>query len=180
MRLFDDFLPALIFLIVYKLSNIYWGTFALIVASALQVIYMQIRYKKVQPVYWFSFWLILIFGTATILFRDPRFLQWKVSIISWIMGASFLISYLFKRTLIEMIFASNMAVPIPLLILRRLNFIWALFFLFLGTLNIYIAYHCSLNTWVNFKVFGIFGLTIAFVILQTLYLMYLIKNLNKQ
>ncbi len=179
MRFLDDFFPALLFFIVYKFYGIYWGTFALIIASGIQVLYMQLRYKKVQPIYWISFLLILIFGGATILFRDPKFLQWKVSIINWLMGCAFLLSHLFKRTLIELLISRNQPVPLPFIILRKLNFIWAMFFLFLGTLNIYIAYHFSMDLWVDFKVFGIFGLTILFIILQTAYLMYLMKKIRK-
>ena len=179
MRFLDDFFPALVFFISYKFYGIYWATFALIIASALQVLYMQLRYKKVQPIYWISFLLILVFGGATILFRDARFLQWKVSIINWLMGAAFLLSHLFKRTLIELLISANQKVPLPLIILRKLNFIWGIFFLFLGTLNIYIAYHYTMSTWVDFKDFGIFGLTILFVVLQTIYLMYLMKKFRQ-
>lgn len=179
MRFLDDFFPALIFFIAYKIYGIYWGTFALIIGSGLQVLYMQLRYKKVQPIYWISFLLILIFGGATILFRDARFLQWKVSIINWVMGAAFLLSHFFKRTLIELLISAKQKVPLPLVVLRKLNFVWALFFLFLGTLNIYIAYHYSMNAWVDFKVFGIFGLTILFVVLQTVYLMFLMKKFRQ-
>lgn len=179
MRFLDDFFPAIIFFIIYKLYGIYWGTFSLIIASALQVVYMQIRYKKVQAIYWFSFLLILIFGGATILFRDPLFLQWKVSIINWLMGVAFLFSHFFRRTLIELLITAKQEVPLPLMILRKLNFIWAIFFLFLGTINIYVAYHYSMDAWVDFKVFGIFGLTILFIVFQTLYLMYLVKKLRQ-
>ncbi len=180
MRFLDDFFPALVFFVVYKMFDIYWATFALIVGCGVQVLYMQLRYKKVQPIYWISFLLILVFGGATIMFRDPRFLEWKVSIINWVMGLAFLMSHLFKRTLIELLIQSKQQPSLPLLILRKLNFIWALFFLFLGTLNLYIAYHYSTSTWVNFKVFGIFGLTILFIIFQTIYLLILVKkNLHK-
>lgn len=180
MRFLDDFLPFLFFFITYHLFGIYWATFVLIVGCGLQILYMQFRDKKVQPIYWISFWLVLIFGGATILFRDPRFLQWKVSIINWLMGSAFLLSHFLRRTLIEILIQSKQKVTLPLLILRKLNGMWGAFFLFLGTVNIYIAYHCSMNTWVNFKVFGVFGLTILFLILQTLYLMHsLKKNLRK-
>ncbi len=178
MRFLDDFFPALLFFIAYKLYGIYWGTFVLIVACGVQVLYMQLRYKKVQPIYWISFILVLVFGGATIFFRDPKFLQWKVSIINWVMGGAFLLSHFFKRTLIELLMTRNQPIPLPLIIMRKLNFIWAIFFLFLGTLNLYVAYHYSMTAWVDFKVFGMFGLTLLFIVLQTVYLMYLIKKMR--
>ncbi len=176
MRILDDFLPALLFFIVYKIWGIYWGTFALIVASALQILYFQLRDKHVKPMYWITFVIILLFGGATILFHDAMFLKWKVSIVNWAMGVAFLGSHLFKRCLLEIFVAQPEQHRFPTGALRKLNFIWALFFLVIGTLNIYIAYHYSTSVWVDFKVFGLFGLTILFLLLQSLYLVYLMKR----
>jgi intracellular septation protein len=175
MQFFNDLFPVIAFFIVYKVWGSYWGTFALIVASAIQLILMQIKQGFVKPMYWVSFLLILIFGGLTIFFRDPMFLKWKVSIINWLMGAAFLVSHFFKRTVLEIFVKQTDSTPLPVDVLRRINSLWGYFFLFLGTLNLYIAYHYSTNTWVNFKVFGIFGLTIIFVVLQTFYLLHLIK-----
>jgi len=47
---------------------------------------------------------------------------------------------------------------------------WGYYFIMMGTINIFVAYHYSTNVWVNFKVFGMFGLTVIFVIIQTVYL----------
>ncbi len=52
----------------------------------------------------------------------------------------------------------------------KLNHAWALFFFFMGVLNIYVAYTFSEDIWVNFKLFGGIGLLIAFVIAQGLWL----------
>jgi intracellular septation protein len=59
-------------------------------------------------------------------------------------------------------------VPAP--VWRKLNWAWTLFFLAMGILNLYVAYNYSENTWVNFKLFGMMGLTIAFVFMQAFYL----------
>ncbi len=176
MQMFNDLFPVVIFFIVYKIWGLYWGTFALIVASAIQILIMQIRQGFVKPIYWFSFVLILIFGGLTIFLHDPMFLKWKVSIINWLMGAAFLLSHFCKRTVLEIFVKQADTTPLPVDILRKINSLWGGFFLFLGTLNIYIAYHYSTNTWVNFKVFGMFGLTLVFVLLQSAYLYYLINS----
>lgn len=47
---------------------------------------------------------------------------------------------------------------------------WVVYFLALGFINIYVVYHFSTNAWVNFKLFGVLGLTIIFVIIQGVYL----------
>jgi intracellular septation protein len=52
----------------------------------------------------------------------------------------------------------------------KLNTIWAIFFIVLGFVNLYVAYSFSTEIWVNFKLFGLLGLTFAFVIGQAFYL----------
>ena len=47
---------------------------------------------------------------------------------------------------------------------------WAGFFLLSGAANIYVAYNFSEGVWVNFKLFGLLGMTVAFVLLQAFWL----------
>jgi len=52
----------------------------------------------------------------------------------------------------------------------RLNAAWSLFFIASGILNLYVAFNYPEATWVNFKLFGLLGLTMVFVVLQALYM----------
>ena len=49
---------------------------------------------------------------------------------------------------------------------KRLNVAWAVFFLACGALNLYVAYDFPEATWVNFKLFGLTGLTLCFALAQ--------------
>ena len=40
----------------------------------------------------------------------------------------------------------------------------------MGVLNLYVAYTFATSTWVNFKVFGVTGLMLVFMLAQGLYL----------
>jgi intracellular septation protein len=51
----------------------------------------------------------------------------------------------------------------------RLNIAWALLFLALGFLNLYVAYNYSQDIWVDFKLFGITGIMFLFIVLQTVF-----------
>jgi intracellular septation protein len=62
------------------------------------------------------------------------------------------------------------AVQLPDPVWARLNLSWVAFFLLLGLANLYVVYHFDTATWVNFKLFGLLGLTLAFVLGQGLYL----------
>jgi len=61
-------------------------------------------------------------------------------------------------------------VILPEAIWTRLAIAWGVFFLFMGTLNLWVAYHFSTEAWVNFKLFGGMGLILAFVLGQALWL----------
>ena len=52
----------------------------------------------------------------------------------------------------------------PESIWNKLNLAWAIFFATCGLLNWYVAFNFSLETWVNFKVFGLTALTFVFAI----------------
>ena len=58
----------------------------------------------------------------------------------------------------------------------RLNLGWIAFFLVAGALNLYVVYNYDTDTWVNFKLFGLLGLTLAFIALQGFYLVHHIQD----
>ena len=44
------------------------------------------------------------------------------------------------------------------------------FFLLVGAVNLYVAYSFSEAFWVKFKLFGMLGMTIVFVVIQSIWL----------
>jgi intracellular septation protein len=40
----------------------------------------------------------------------------------------------------------------------------------MGALNLFVAYTFAENIWVNFKLFGMLGLTLLFVVVQAVYM----------
>jgi len=158
-----EYLPLIIFFIFYKFGDIYWATGSLIVTSALQILYYLIRRQPVPKRNWIFFGLIAVFGGLTIFFHDDAFLKWKVTIINSIFGITLLISEkFFNKNWIKEMLGEGLTLPDN--IWKKLNFAWAIFFVSCGALNIYIAYNFALETWVNFKVFGLMGLTFTFAI----------------
>jgi intracellular septation protein len=97
------------------------------------------------------------------------FIKWKPTVVNWLFGLVFLGSQFFgQRTLIERMMGHAIAAPSP--VWSRLNWAWTLFFVFMGLLNLYVAFNFSEDTWVNFKLFGMMGLTLVFVFAQAFYL----------
>lgn len=168
-KLFFDFFPLIIFFVGFKLYNIYVATGALMVASTIQIGYEYTRYRKVELMHVITLVLVLVFGGMTIYFHNDRFIQWKVTILNWLFAVVFLASQWFmKKPIIRLLMEKTIALPKK--VWTRLNVAWILYFLILGGLNLYVAYYFSLNTWVNFKLFGLMGCTIVFVVGQSFYL----------
>jgi intracellular septation protein len=169
MQLLFDFLPVIAFFVAYKLADIYVATGVMIVAVVLQTAVQWIRHRKVSSMALISGALVLVFGSLTLIVHDKAFIQWKVTVVNWLFAAAFLATQYFgERTLIERMMGENVQLERELW--RKLNVAWALFFLLLGTINLYVARNFSEAVWVDFKMFGVIGLTLVFALGQGLWL----------
>ncbi|WP_019027903.1 septation protein A [Colwellia piezophila] len=163
MQLFLEYFPLVIFFIVNSLAGIYWATGSLIIAAFLQIIYYKIKKKKIPAKQWIFFGLIVVFGGLTIYLQNDAFLKWKVTIINTFFAGALIVSNsFFNKNIIKEFLGESLKLPEN--IWSRLNFAWAMFFLFCAGLNYYVAFNFDLDTWVNFKVFGLTGLMFVFSI----------------
>ena len=169
MKLLYDFFPILLFFIAYKLFDIYVATAVAIAATFLQIAISWFKTHTVATMQWVTLAVIILFGGLTLYLHDEQFIKWKPTVINWLFGAAFLFSHLFgEQTAIERMLASNLTLPKP--VWQRLNLLWVCFFLLMGGINLYVMSHFDRDTWVNFKLFGMLGLTMVFIVLQSLYL----------
>ena len=84
-------------------------------------------------------------------------------------AAAFLGSrYIGQKTLTERVMGQ--AIELEPLMWRQLNLMWVGNFAFLGAANLYVVYNFDEATWVNFKLFGMFGLTLVIVLIQVLWI----------
>jgi intracellular septation protein len=168
-KLLADWLPIILFFVAYKLADLYVATAVAIVASALLMGWMRIRGLPIDKMQWLSLGLIVVFGGATLLLQDERFIKLKPSLLYGLFGLGLLIPQLFMGTrLIEKLLADK--VQLPDAAWARLNAAWGLFFLFMAGLNLYVAAAFSTDTWVDFKLFGTIGLMLIFVLAQGVYI----------
>lgn len=145
------------------------ATLVVIIATLAQVLYLALRGKKIDMMLWVSLGLVVVLGGATVWFHNKTFIMWKPTLLYWVMGASFAISqWGFGKNLLAVLLRDQ--IELPGFVWRRLNIAWVTFFALMGVLNLWVAYHFSTDTWVNFKAFGGTGLMIAFTIGQGLYL----------
>jgi len=169
MKFLFDFFPILLFFAAYKYADIYVATAVAIAASIVQVAYNWIKHRRVETMQWITLGLIVVFGGATLYLKDEMFIKWKPTVLNWMFALAFLGSqYIGKKNLVERMLTTNISLPPD--VWTRLNWSWVTFFVFLGCANLYVVYNFDTDIWVNFKLFGMMGLTIAFVLLQAVFL----------
>ncbi len=169
MKFLFDFFPILLFFAAYKLYDIYVATAVAIVAAAVQTAVFWFRHRRFERMHLVTFGLLLVFGGLTIALHDPVFIKWKPTVINWLFAVVFLGSHwIGEKPLVERMMSHAIRAPRP--VWMRLSWMWILFFALVGILNLYVAFNFAEETWVNFKLFGILGITFAFVIAQAFYL----------
>ena len=192
MKLLIDFLPIVIFFIVYKFAPecidsispllnaeqiqqltdmpaIILATAVLIPATMLQILYTKISTGKVETMHLVTLALVVIMGGATVILQDKTFIQWKPTVVNWLFAAAFFGSqFIGEKTILQRMMGQNLNLPAPAW--QKLNYAWVAFFTFSGIANLYVAYNFSEDIWVNFKLFGLLGLTFVFIIAQSFYL----------
>ncbi|MCX7126184.1 MAG: septation protein A, partial [Gammaproteobacteria bacterium] len=169
MKLLFDYFPIICFFIAFKFWGVYIATAVTMGACVLQNLIYWLIHRRFEKLHVITLVSVLILGSFTLILHKAIFIQWKPSIIYWIFGLVLLFSQFFsKKNLLTRMLGDKIILPKKAW--DNLSIAWSVFFIFLGFLNVYVIYHYSLNAWVNFKLFGTLGLTLAFAIAQTIYM----------
>lgn len=168
MKFLFDLFPVILFFVAFQVWDIYVATGAAIAATVVQIGWLALRGRRIEPMLWASLGIIVVFGGLTLLLRDKTFIQWKPSVLYWLFGAVLAGAALSGRNLIRSMMSQQ--IQLPAAVWARLNWSWVGFFACMGVANLYVAYNFSESAWVNFKLFGGMGLMIAFVLVQAAYL----------
>lgn len=133
-----------------------------IAASIFQIGYLLISRKKIDAMLWISFIIISVFGSATIYFQSDVFIKWKPTIIYWCYAGAFLLGqYVFKKNLLKALLGSQLTMPED--VWNKLGLAWVVFFIAMGALNLYVAFHYSQSAWVSFKLYSIAALPLFLI-----------------
>ena len=179
MKQFFEFIPLIIFFIVYKMVDIYAATGSLIVTTGALLAYNYFKNGKVEKMHVITFLMVFVFGTLTLILQDDAFIKWKVTVIYALFSIALLVSqFVMKKPIIKQMLGKEITLPDK--VWGNLNIAWAFFFLLLGLLNIYVAFSLPQEVWVNFKVFGLLGATLGFTVLSGLYIYKYLPNEDKK
>ncbi|MFV0283133.1 MAG: septation protein A [Castellaniella sp.] len=168
--LFDLF-PLILFFLAFRFADIYVATGAAMAAAVLQILWLRLTGRAIEPMHWINLTVIVVFGGATLLFHDDTFIKWKPTVLYWLFAAILVGARLFTgRNLMRHLMGEKITMPDRAW--NRLNDSWAGFFIASGALNLYVAFsgRFTESQWVNFKVFGLMILLVLFVVVQSLWL----------
>jgi len=129
-----DFLPIVLFFVVYKNYGIYPAIYSMIAATALQILFTKISTGKYEKSHLITFALLVIFGGITLAFNDPAFIMWKVSVL-YVVFALVLIGsiYFGEKTLLQRMLGKE--ISIPKITWKNVTWLWGSGFLVIAAIN---------------------------------------------
>jgi intracellular septation protein len=175
MKTLLEYAPWIIFGLVYKFGGgLYPATAALMGAMTLLLALFWVQQRSVPQMHLALTLMVLVFGAATLILRDVRFLQWKASVIYWLLGLIVAGSvWVGKKTLLERMMGSGLpeGATVPAASWRSMSLLTGAFYIALGGLNLWVALTRSEADWVTFKVWIAFPLALVFIIGVVFYLL---------
>jgi intracellular septation protein len=174
-----EFAPLVAFFVAYRVSGLYVATAVLMAAMAILLIVDYIRLRRIPGMHLLSAVLVFLFGTATLVLHDIRFIQWKPTLFFWLAALAFLGSqWIGKQTFTQRLMSAALGRDAPGdqerrvadSTWKRLNILWVVFYALLGALNLFVAFNFSEHTWVSFKVIGLPLVNLLFVGAQVAWL----------
>src|SRR5256885_12603460 len=109
MKFLCDLLAVVLFFAAFKLWDIYVATAVAIAATFVQVGWLKLARRRVEPMLWASLGIIAVFGGATLLLQDETFIKWKPTVLYWLLGAVLAgAALLFRRNLIRSMLSEQM------------------------------------------------------------------------
>ena len=134
LKLIIDFLPIVLFFIVYKNYGIYPAIYSMIAATAVQILFTKISTGKYEKSHLITFALLVIFGGITLAFNDPAFIMWKVSVL-YVIFALVLIGSIFigEKTLLHRMLGKEISAPYEAW--KNVTWLWGVGFLVIAGIN---------------------------------------------
>lgn len=164
LRFVLDFSPLVVFFAIYKLTGLLPATATLIVFTLISLAITYALEKRIAVMPLISGIVITVMGALTLLLHDETFIKIKPTVVNLLFAAILLGGLYCRKSLFKYVLGHAMQLQDEGW--RQLSWRWGLFFMFLALLNEIVWRNFSTDFWVDFKVFGMFSLTMLFTLLQ--------------
>jgi intracellular septation protein len=169
-----ELMPLVAFFVAYSAGGIYVATAVLMGSMALLLLVDYVRTRKIPTMHAISTVLVFLFGAATLILHNQRFIQWKPTVFFWLLSVALLGSmWIGKQPLVQRLLSRALEGQVQVSdgTWRRLNMLWVVFYAVLGVANLLVAFNTSEATWVKFKVIGLTAATLVFTAVQVAWLL---------
>lgn len=172
-----EIVPIALFFIVYQMDGntvelgewqhqfdgIFSATAVLMIATFAQFVISCAMERQFDKRAAWILVAVVVFGGATLLYRNEAFIQWKPTVFNWVLALVFLGSqFIGQKNLMERTLGSQIHLPKP--VWRTLNLVWVANFFVVGTLNLVVAYNFSEAFWVDYKLYSAIGFTLLLMV----------------
>jgi intracellular septation protein len=166
MKQLFEFFPLIVFFVVYYKSDkdLYLSITAVIIATLISLVALYIKERKISTMMLVSTVILIVFGGLSIFLKNDIFFKMKPTIINALFAIILIGSTFLNKPVLKLLLNSSMKLTDQGWSL--MNKLWSGFFIFLALLNEIVWRTQTTDVWVNFKVFGIMGITIVFTIIQ--------------
>ena len=157
MQFLFELAPVIAFVVAYVLGGIYVATATIMVAMAVMLLVDYLRTKRISTMHGLSAVLVFVFGAATLILHDKRFIQWKPTVFYWLVSVCLFGSmWIGQQPLLQRLMSAALEGQGPLQVSdrrwRAANLVCAAFYLLLGIANLVVAFNTSEATWVKSKI----------------------------
>jgi intracellular septation protein len=160
-----DYGPLAVFFASYLAFGLMAATAALIAVSLVALLLAWLLERRVPLVPLITAAIVAVFGGLTLWLQDETFIKMKPTIVQALFAVVLLGGVAFGRPLLKPLLGAVMP-PMSERAWRQFTLRYALFFLAMAGLNELVWRTQSTDFWVTFKVFGLPGLTILFILAQ--------------
>jgi len=160
-----DYGPLAIFFVMYLAAGLMAATAAIVAASLVAFALAWMLQRRVPLIPLITAAVVAVFGGLTLWLQDETFIKMKPTIVQLLFAAILLGGLAIDRPLLKPLLGKMMP-PMSDAAWRRFTLRYGLFFIAMALLNEAVWRTQSTDFWVTFKVFGLSGLTLLFILTQ--------------
>jgi len=156
--------PILVFFAAYYLGDLFLATTAIMITTAIALLVSYIFERKIPMMPLLTAVVVGVFGGLTLWLKDDTFIKMKPTIIQALFGVALLGGLAANKLFLKSVMGSVWRMADTAW--RDLTIRFAGYFFAMAAINELVWRTQSTDFWVNFKVFGIIGLTFIFIMAQ--------------
>ena len=151
----------------HTFDGIFSATAVLMVSSVIVwLLASALSRQNQRRLMWMAF-VVVVFGAATLILRDQRFIQWKPTVFNWVLAAVFLGCQLIgDRNLLERLGGRRLSLTRR--VWTQLNTLLIGNFTVVGALNFFVASYYEEAFWVSYKLYSPIGFSLVLMLLAIL------------